>query len=224
MTKFCPNCGYEQHNDDNKFCSNCGYEFPDFIVNEQSDSIDNENKESDPIINNNDEFNTITNGNDESSTITDGNDEFSTLSNDGESTTIKNDDGIKIILKNETSENKNQKSNTSKTRNNGSTSTNSRTRNKTNAPRSNDFLSNLTFNRCFAAFAILIILLLIIGMISEATRTEPYSDKGLTSFLEESHPGTYVDGYGYIDSVEDFLEYSDSQKDDSDYDYLSYDD
>ena len=185
MTKFCPNCGYEQHNDDNKFCSNCGYEFPDFIVNEQSDSIDNDN---------------------------------------GESTTIKNDDGVKIILKNETSENKNQKSNGSKTKNNGSTSTNSRTRNKTNAPRSNDFLSNLTFNRCFAAFAILIILLLIIGMISEATRTEPYSDKGLTSFLEESHPGTYVDGYGYIDSVEDFLEYSDSQKDDSDYDYLSYDD
>ena len=212
MTKFCPNCGYKQHDDDNKFCSQCGYEFPDFIVNEQSDSIDNKNNELDPVINNNDE----------SSTIDNNNDEFSTLSNENEESTTKNDEGIKIILKNETSENKNNASNSSKTENSGAGSSNTRTKVKTAPPKSNDFLSNLTFNRCFAAFAILLILLVIIGMIGEATQTEPYSDKGLSSFLEESNSGTYMDGYGNIDSLEDFMDYSDSQKDDSD--YLSYDD
>ena len=211
MTKFCPNCGYEQHNDDNRFCSQCGYEFPDFIVNEQSDSIDNKNNELDSVINNNDE----------SSTIDNNNDEFSTLSNENEESTTKNDDGIKIILKNETSENKNNDSINSKTKNSGVASSNSKSKVKTVTPKSNDFLSNLTFNRCFAAFAILIIILAVIGMISEATQTEPYSDKGLSSFLEESNSGTYVDGYGNIDSLEDFLDYSDNQKDDSDYDYLS---
>ena len=49
-------------------------------------------------------------------------------------------------------------------------------------------------------------------MLSQATQTEPYSDDGLTSFMERSS------SYG----LSDFIEDSNNDYDDSSSDYLSY--
>lgn len=136
MAKFCPECGFEQHNDENRFCSNCGFDFS------KLDSKSGENS--------------------------------SDKSSSGSSTKTT----------------------------------------KTYSPKTsqNDFLSNLSFNKCFLAFAILLIFLVVLGMISEATQTEPYSDNGLTSFMESSS------GYG----LSDFIEDSDNYYYDSDSEYLKY--
>ncbi|MCQ2962073.1 MAG: zinc ribbon domain-containing protein [archaeon] len=74
---------------------------------------------------------------------------------------------------------------------------------------SDGLLSNLSFNKCFFAFAALLILLTIFGMILQVTETEPSSDYGLTSFMESS------DGY----SIDNSYYYDDS---DSNSNYLSY--
>ena len=79
--------------------------------------------------------------------------------------------------------------------------------------QSNDFLSSLTFNKCFAAFALLLIILLIIGLIGESTDTEPYSDGGLTSFMQSSSYDydlpSYLEGsdYYYGDPEDDYYRY-----------------
>lgn len=79
--------------------------------------------------------------------------------------------------------------------------------------QSNDFLSNLTFNKCFGAFAALLIILLVIGLISESMDTEPYSDNGLTSFMQSSSYDydlpSYLQGsdYFYGDPEDDYYRY-----------------
>ena len=166
MTKFCPECGFEQHNDNNRYCSNCG----------KSQESDN------------------------SSVVVPISSDDSPVSkpkvpDSSTSTSTKSPDG----------------SSPKKTISSAGSSAKTA---KPNRPKStnNDFLSNLTFNKCFLAFAVLLILLAVIGMLSQATQTEPYSDDGLTSFMERSS------SYG----LSDFIEDSNNNYDYSDSDYLSY--
>ena len=93
-----------------------------------------------------------------------------------------------------------------------SDSSTKRTKNYHSYSSKNDLFSNLSFNKCFLAFAILLILLTIGGMLLQAD-TEPYSDHGLTSFMDKS------DGYDFDSFLEDYNNYDDS---DYDSDYLSY--
>ena len=92
-----------------------------------------------------------------------------------------------------------------------STSSAKTTKTYTSKSSNNGFLSNLSFNKCFLAFAVLMIILVILGMIAQ-TDKEPYSDDGLTSFMERSS------SYG----LSDFIEDSNNYYDDYDSDYLSY--
>ena len=41
MAKFCPECGFEQHNDSNRYCSNCGFDFSKVENNIKSEGDDN---------------------------------------------------------------------------------------------------------------------------------------------------------------------------------------
>ena len=41
MAKFCPECGFEQHNDNNRYCSNCGFDFSKVESNIKSEGSDN---------------------------------------------------------------------------------------------------------------------------------------------------------------------------------------
>ena len=80
---------------------------------------------------------------------------------------------------------------------------------------SKGFLSNLSIAKCFAILAVLLIFLTVLGMLVQTTETEPTSDEGLTSFMENSHsqvPDFLQDDYydsndGYDDSY-DFLSYN----------------
>lgn len=79
---------------------------------------------------------------------------------------------------------------------------------------SNGFLSNWSIPKCFAVLAVLLIFLTVLGMLVQTTETEPTSDEGLTSFMENSHsqvPDFLQDSY--FDSDD---EYNDSN------DYLSF--
>ena len=176
MAKFCPECGFEQHNDNNRYCSNCGFDFSKLESNIQSEESDN------------------------SSIV------VPISSDDGPVSKPKvSDSSISTSTKSPAS---------SSAKNTIDSAGSSAKTTKHNRPKStnNDFLSNLTFNKCFLSFAVLLILLVIIGMLSQATQTEPYSDDGLTSFMERSS------SYG----LSDFIEDSNNDYDDSSSDYLSY--
>ena len=41
MAKFCPECGFKQHNDNNRYCSNCGFDFSKVESNIKSEGSDN---------------------------------------------------------------------------------------------------------------------------------------------------------------------------------------
>ena len=41
MAKFCPECGFKQHNDNNRYCSNCGFDFSKVESNIKSEESDN---------------------------------------------------------------------------------------------------------------------------------------------------------------------------------------
>lgn len=177
MAKFCPECGFEQHNDNNRYCSNCGFDFSKLESNIKSQESDNSSVVV-PISSD------------------DGPVSKPKVSDSTTSTSAKSPagSGAKNTIRSAGSSAKTAKPNKPKSTN-------------------NDFLSNLTFNKCFLAFALLLILLAIIGMLSQATQTEPYSDDGLTSFMERSS------SYGLSDFIEDS---NNNYYDGSDYDYLSY--
>ena len=180
MAKFCPECGFEQHNENNRYCSNCGFDFSKMESNIKSDDSDNSSitvpiTSDVEIVSNSVEFT-------DSKTIS------------SSSSVSSTDSATVSSAKSSSSSSKTTKTYTSKSSNNG-------------------FLSNLSFNKCFLAFAVLLIILVLIGMISQATQTEPYSDKGLTSFMESSS------SYGLSDFIEDS---NNNYDDDSDSDYLSY--
>lgn len=182
MAKFCPECGFEQHNDNNRYCSNCGFDFSK--VEKDIKSSDN----SSIVV-----------------PIDSDGDSVSKTAGSADSKAIKSSS-----ISSSTSSN-NKVSSTSSSKNAAGSSAKT-TKTYTSRSSNNDFLSKLTFNKCFLAFAVLLIIFLIIGMFAQLD-PEPSSDHGLTSFMERS------DSYG----LSDFIDDSNNYYDDSDYDYLSYD-
>ena len=183
MVKSCPECGFEQHNDDNRYCSNCGFDFSKVENNIKSEEKDN----SSVIVH-------IDSDEDPVSKPADTTDSKAIKSTSTASSTASNAKG----------------SSTPSTKS-SSVSSAKTTKTHTSKSSNNDFLSNLTFNKCFLAFAVLLIIFFIIGMFAQLD-PEPSSDHGLTSFMERSNSYSYSD----------FIEESNNYYDDSDYEYLSY--
>ena len=191
MAKFCPECGFEQHNDDNRYCSNCGFDF-----SKVENSIKSE-------------------GDDNSSVI------VHIDSDEGPVSKPVNSTDSKVISPSSVASSTASTANNSSTNNTKTSAGSSAKTTKTYTSKSsnNDFLSKLTFNKCFLAFAVLLIIFVTIGMFAQLD-PEPSSDHGLTSFMERSN------SYGLSDFIEDSNNnYDDSNDyyDDYDNDYLSYD-
>ena len=189
MAKFCPECGFEQHNDNNRYCSNCGFDFSKVESNIKSEGSDNS---------------TIT------VPITS---DVEIVTKPADSTDSKTIGSSSSVSSSDSSAKSSSSSvsSTISTAKSSSTSSAKTTKTYTSKSSNNSFLSNLSFNKCFLAFAVLMIILVIIGMIAQ-TDKEPYSDDGLTSFMESSS------SYG----LSDFIEDSNNYYDDYDSDYLSY--
>ena len=189
MAKFCPECGFKQHNDNNRYCSNCGFDFSKVESNIKSEESDNSSIT--VPITSDDEVVSKPAKSTDSKTI-------------GSSSSVSSSDsGVKSSSSSVSSSDSGVKS--------SSTSSAKTTKTYTSKSSNNGFLSNLSFNKCFLAFAVLMIILVILGMIAQ-TDKEPYSDDGLTSFMERSS------SYG----LSDFIEDSNNYYDDYDSDYLSY--
>ena len=203
MAKFCPECGFEQHNDNNRYCSNCGFDFSKVESNIKSEESDNSSIT--VPITSDDEVVSKPAKSTDSKTI-------------GSSSSVPpSDSGVKSSSSSVSSSDSGVISSSSSVSSTGSsaksssTSSAKTTKTYTSKSSNNGFLSNLSFNKCFLAFAVLMIILVILGMIAQ-TDKEPYSDDGLTSFMERSS------SYG----LSDFIEDSNNYYDDYDSDYLSY--
>ena len=203
MAKFCPECGFEQHNDNNRYCSNCGFDFSKVESNIKSEESDNSSIT--VPITSDDEVVSKPAKSTDSKTI-------------GSSSSVSSSDsGVKSSSSSVSSSDSGVKSSSSSVSSTGSsaksssTSSAKTTKTYTSKSSNNGFLSNLSFNKCFLAFAVLMIILVILGMIAQ-TDKEPYSDDGLTSFMERSS------SYG----LSDFIEDSNNYYDDYNSDYLSY--
>ena len=189
MAKFCPECGFKQHNDNNRYCSNCGFDFSKVESNIKSEESDNSSIT--VPITSDDEVVSKPAKSTDSKTI-------------GSSSSVSSSDSGVISSSSSVSS-------TGSSVKSSSTSSAKTTKTYTSKSSNNGFLSNLSFNKCFLAFAVLMIILVILGMIAQ-TDKEPYSDDGLTSFMERSS------SYG----LSDFIEDSNNDYDDSSSDYLSY--
>ena len=189
MAKFCPECGFKQHNDNNRYCSNCGFDFSKVESNIKSEESDNSSIT--VPITSDDEVVSKPAKSTDSKTI-------------GSSSSVSSSDSSVISSSSSVSS-------TGSSAKSSSTSSAKTTKTYTSKSSNNGFLSNLSFNKCFLAFAVLMIILVILGMIAQ-TDKEPYSDDGLTSFMERSS------SYG----LSDFIEDSNNYYDDYDSDYLSY--
>ena len=205
MTKFCPECGTKQRDDNNHYCSNCGFDF--FRLDNDSNlNLADSKKEEDnssvdvPIA--------PLEGSEDSKFDTDAK---SSVASRDSSASSSSEVSASPSAKS-TNSSSAPRSSTKKPSTTAKVSSSSNTRTK-NYSSKNDLFSNLTFNKCFLAFAVLLIILVIIGMISDATETEPYSDDGLTSFMYESN------NYNLNSFLDDYNSYDDS---DYDSDYLSY--
>ncbi|MBE6512990.1 MAG: zinc ribbon domain-containing protein [Methanobrevibacter olleyae] len=179
MAKFCPECGFEQHNDNNRYCSNCGFDF-----SKLENDIKSEEDGNSTVI--------VPIGSDERpvSKPVDSRDSKVNSPSSSASSKASNSKG------------------SSSTKSSGS---NAKTTKTYTSKLSDDFLSKITFNKCFLAFTVLLIILLIIGMMVQLD-PEPSSDNGLTSFMERSNSYSYSD----------FMDDSHNYYDDSDSRYLSY--
>ena len=189
MAKFCPECGFKQHNDNIRYCSNCGFDFSKVESNIKSEESDNSSIT--VPITSDDEVVSKPAKSTDSKTI-------------GSSSSVSSSDSGVISSSSSVSS-------TGSSAKSSSTSSAKTTKTYTSKSSNNGFLSNLSFNKCFLAFAVLMIILVILGMIAQ-TDKEPYSDDGLTSFMERSS------SYG----LSDFIEDSNNYYDDYDSDYLSY--
>ena len=189
MAKFCPECGFKQHNDNNRYCSNCGFDFSKVESNIKSEESDNSSIT--VPITSDDEVVSKPAKSTDSKTI-------------GSSSSVSSSDSGVISSSSSVSS-------TGSSAKSSSTSSAKTTKTYTSKSSNNGFLSNLSFNKCFLAFAVLMIILVILGMMAQ-TDKEPYSDDGLTSFMERSS------SYG----LSDFIEDSNNYYDDYDSDYLSY--
>ena len=193
MTKFCPECGFKQKDENNHFCSNCGYDFSKLESSDKDSNSPDNSSINVPI-------NSDSKGSPDSSPVSSDLDSSSVFgpissSSDNSSSVSKPRTSVSKISHNSNNQRKSNSSNKSRINNS-----------------SNGFLSNLTFNKCFLAFALLLIIMVIGGMLVQTTQ-EPYSDNGLTSFMDSS---------GHND-LSDIWDESSYDNDDSE-DYLSFDD
>ena len=217
MTKFCPECGFEQHNDNNRYCSNCGFDFSKVESNIKSEESDNSSIT--VPITSDDEVVSKPAKSTDSKTIGSSSSVSSSDSSviSSSSSVSSSDSGVISSSSSVSSSDSGVISSSSSVSSTGSsaksssTSSAKTTKTYTSKSSNNGFLSNLSFNKCFLAFAVLMIILVILGMIAQ-TDKEPYSDDGLTSFMERSS------SYG----LSDFIEDSNNYYDDYDSDYLSY--
>ena len=192
MTKFCPECGFKQKDENNHFCSNCGYDFSKLESSDKDSNSPDNSSINVPI-------NSDSKGSADSSPVSsdlDSSSVFDPISSSSDSSSVsKPRTSVSKISHNSNNQRKSNSSNKSRINNS-----------------SNGFLSNLTFNKCFLAFALLLIIMVIGGMLVQTTQ-EPYSDNGLTSFMDSS---------GHND-LSDIWDESSYDNDDSE-DYLSFDD
>ncbi|WP_407461555.1 zinc ribbon domain-containing protein [Methanobrevibacter sp.] len=175
MTKFCPECGAQQRDDNVKFCSNCGFDFSKIENKDDSQGIGPETIKID-------------------------------ISGSDDSNLIKSSSSNVQNAKTNDSNKSSPKVSTARTSDSKKSSSSGQINKKSS---SNGLLSYLSFNKCFFAFAALLILLTIFGMTLQVTETEPSSDYGLTSFMESSGGYSIDNSYYYDDS-------------DSNSNYLSY--
>lgn len=192
MTKFCPECGFKQKDENNHFCSNCGYDFSKLESSDKDSNSPDNSSINVPI-------NSDSKGSPDSSPVSsdlDSSSVFDPISSSSDSSSVsKPRTSVSKISHNSNNQRKSNSSNKSRINNS-----------------SNGFLSNLTFNKCFLAFALLLIIMVIGGMLVQTTQ-EPYSENGLTSFMDSS---------GHND-LSDIWDESSYDNDDSE-DYLSFDD
>ena len=209
MTKFCPECGTKQRDDNNHYCPNCGFDFSslekdsnlNWAGSEKDLNLDNSSVDVpiEPLDKEDSKF-----AADAKSSVA------SSDSSASSSSKVSASSSAKSPTSSSSPRSSTKKPSTSSAK--VSSSSTKRTKNYSSNSSKNDLLSNLSFNKCFLAFAVLLIIMVIGGMILEATETEPYSDDGLTSFMYESN--------NY--DLNSFLEDSNNYYDDSDSDYLSY--
>ncbi len=192
MTKFCPECGTQQRDDHVKYCSNCGFDFSKIENREDNRGISSDTIKID-----------ISDSEDSNKSSP-----FSVQSVGVNGSNKSSPSSVQSVGVN--GSNKSSPKASTPRINDSKKSPSSGQINKSTS--SNGLLSNLSFNKCLLAFAALMVLLLIIGMISQATETQPTSDHGLTSFMESS--GAY-DSNSFIDNS---YYYDDS---DSNSNYLS---
>ena len=193
MTKFCPECGTEQHSDNNRYCSNCGFDFSKITGNQNNTDFSSSDSINVPI----------------------------TESDESLTTEPKETVSSSVDRTNSSNTTSSSRKNTASSSTNRTKSTHTIYTGNSKSNNLDGILSNLSFNKCFAAFAIILILLLIIGMLSSVNR-EPYSDDGITSFMENSHQNvpSYLEDSSSGSGLPSFLDDSDSDEDS--YDYLSY--
>lgn len=203
MTKFCPECGTKQRDDNNHYCPNCGFDFSSL---EKDSNLNWAGSEKDLNLDNSSVDVPIEPLDKEDSKFA-ADPKSSVASSDSSASSSS-----KVSASSSSPRSSTKKPSTSSAKVSSSSTT--RTKDYSSKSSKNNLLSNLTFNKCFLAFAILLILLVIIGMISDASQTEPYSDHGLTSFMYESN------NYDLDSFLEDSNSYYDS---DDDSNYLSYD-
>ena len=214
MTKFCPECGFKQHDENNRFCSNCGFDFSGLEENIDS-KVSDDSSVNVPITSDSDDSGSsgsgvVSSGSSGSGVVSSGSSGSGVVSSgsSGSGVVSSGSSGSGVVSSGSSGSAKVSSSSTGSPR--SATKSNSKPKYKTKTVNNLDGLfSNLSFNKCFLAFAVLLIILVIIGMLSQTTQ-EPYSDKGLTSFMESS------DHYGLYDFLED------TSSDDYYYDYLSY--
>ena len=192
MTKFCPECGFKQKDENNRYCSNCGFDFS-VLENDMGSISSDGSSVSVPISSDSGSSSSKSVSSDSKNSSKSDNHEISSSNNMNK--TVSNSTNKSKIVSNSTNKSKTSSDSTIKAK---------------NVNYSNGFLSKLSFNKCFLAFALLLVIMVIGGMLVQTTQ-EPYSDDGLTSFVESSN---------HYD-MSSFLDDSDSENDDS-YDYLSY--
>ena len=156
MAKFCPECGFKQHNDNNRYCSNCGFDFSKVESNIKSEESDNSSIT--VPITSDDEVVSKPAKSTDSKTI-------------GSSSSVSSSDsGVKSSSSSVSSSDSGVISSSSSVSSTGSsaksssTSSAKTTKTYTSKSSNNGFLSNLSFNKCFLAFAVLMIILVILGM------------------------------------------------------------
>lgn len=188
MTKFCPECGFKQHNDNNRYCSNCGFDFSKLeeiesnsngsevaginLIDDSEDTsvnvpiIDLEDSEdSNPFAS--EPSHSVSHADDSNSTGSSSVDSNSTGS--GSSSSPNSVDSKPKITVSNSSSNSNRKRKTNANQ-------------KAKSKKSSDW----SFNKCFVTIAAFLIILVIFGLITEAFQPEPYSDRGITSFMDKS--------------------------------------